>query len=189
MTQAEYGLALSFFMIVGIFSVYQRVGPLHRERLRVSRYKLFAVRDELVLLVAEKKISEDDDVFRFLYDTINRLIPHTKPLTLWDLVEGLNATQLARARDDDELRRRIKKSVDHSDMAVRKVARKFFAVLAEILLDSSILIKASAATTYLGLKVFHSFAANCRTVLASLCKTQLDAYEYHKYARTFAKAH
>lgn len=179
MTQADYGVALTLFLVTGLFTVYQRFGPMRQERLKVCRYKLFALRDELVRLVAKNKIAEDDPVFRFLYDGVNQIIPQTKPLTLWGLVQALKHSEFARVRDD-ESRQWFLSIVNHQNPSVRSVARKFLATLADILFDRSPVIRAAAKWTHSSVKFVEACRDGLSWLVGLVSTSNLEAYRYYK---------
>ena len=49
--------------VLAIFFAYLR----YKTQKKIALYKLYAVRDELICLVAEDKISEDSPIFQYYY--------------------------------------------------------------------------------------------------------------------------
>jgi hypothetical protein len=184
MSQADYGIALTFFVITAAFTMFQRFGPLRSERLKVDRYRLFAIRDRLVLLVASDKIREEDEVFQFLYGNLNRILPRAKPLTLLALVNALNESEFQKFRIDEKFRTHFLDAVNHHDPVVRAVARDLFQVLARILCNRSYFVWASASWTHNGIKL----ATRCRELLSPLFRKEFEAYQYHQTVQSLAAA-
>jgi len=139
-------VAVSVFLTVLIISICSHVSNIKREQRKVARYRLFAVRDALVRLVIEGQISEDDEVFQFLYVSINRIIPSVKPLTLKAVADALDS-HMARSFRDDGFKARFLAAVNHSDPIVRQTAREYFIVLSQILVSRSIMIRAAVFLT------------------------------------------
>lgn len=134
-------VAMSIFLTVLILSIHSHATKIRHEHRKVVRYRLFAVRDDLVRLVVEGHVSEDDEVFCFLYEGINKIIPGVKPATLRAVADALDR-YMARSFDDTEFRTRFLAAVNHSDPVVRETAREFFLALSQILVSRSILIRA-----------------------------------------------
>jgi hypothetical protein len=51
------------------------------------KYRYFAIRDELIYLVASDHMSEDDFVFQQFYNAVNFLITNYKTLTLGSFLQ------------------------------------------------------------------------------------------------------
>jgi len=56
--------------VLALFFAYLR----YKTQKKIALYKLYAVRDELICLVAEDKISEDSPIFQYYYKKINLLL-------------------------------------------------------------------------------------------------------------------
>lgn len=177
MAQAEYGVILSILIIVLAFTAYHRFGPFRLEMRRIQRYPLFAIRDKLILLVAEGKIKEEDSVFQFLYTGLNRIIPNAKPLSLHRFVRAIRASTLVK---DKEFEESFLGAVNHADPAVREVTIELFDTLTDILIAQSFMIRISINIGFAGYK----FTAWLRRTLSRFFKTQGEAYELYKSVRT-----
>ncbi len=177
MTQAEYGVILSILIIVLAFTGYHRFGPFRLEMRRIQRYRLFALRDKLILLVAEGKIKEEDSVFQFLYTGLNKIIPHAKPLSLRRFVGAIRASALV---EEKEFEKDILGAINHKDPAVREVAAELFNTLADILITQSFSVRVSVAVGLAGYK----FTTRLRRALSHLFRTEGEAYELYKTVRT-----
>lgn len=115
---------------------YNALGPLRRERRKSYRYRLFAVRDQLILLVAQGRLKEDDPLFQALYGAVNYLIPRAKPLSLHDFVRAWRAIPSSQGSELEALVARMK-----SDETLRQVGINFFRAVGSILLDVSITVR------------------------------------------------
>src|SRR3954454_24954800 len=90
MNPANVGLLFIVLLIILSFYSYYRLTfyPYYADK--ISKYPLFAVRDKLVRLVAEEKVSENDVSFQFLYRLTNSLTRVSKTTSLPELVEALS---------------------------------------------------------------------------------------------------
>lgn len=129
MTQADLGLTLIILVTVALFTAWVFLVPLRRERRKTLRYPLFACRHRIVMLVADGKIEESDEVFQFLYKSVNYLIPQPQQMGRLEIVRAMLASPIAKLAEDDAFRERFTKMLNHDDPAVRRVAREFFVAL------------------------------------------------------------
>ncbi len=174
MNQADLGVALMLFVIFLSFTLYCLFGGLRREKMKAARYPLFEVRDQLVMLVAQGRVSEDDPTFQFLYQNVSHLIPHVKPLTLAAIVEALNTSTLRlenHSAQEEELATILK-----ADSELLKVSEQFFHALLSILFSRSWFIWFSAGWTHSSF----TLASTCRRFLSRTFQKQADAYRWYK---------
>lgn len=179
MTQADLGVALMIALLVLGFTLLQ-ARRIHRERIKIARYKLFAARDLMIRLVADGAIREADPVFQFLYDEINSLIPKAKPLSLRALVKALDESRIV---NDESFREKCKQAVSHDNAALRQAANAFFAAVIEILVMRSFMVRISFQLTHSGLTLW-SWCRDCLSVLRRVASaffpTQTEAYRLYK---------
>ena len=173
MTQADFGVALMLFSVVSAFTLYSQFTILRHERRKAARYPLFAVRDQLVLLVAEQNVSEDDPTFKFLYQNVSHLIPQVKPLTLRAIIEALETSTLRLENHSDQ---EVLDSLHQSNKEIRKVAEQFFDALLYILFARSWFVWLSAHGTHSSF----ALASTCRKFLSRLFQKQSEAYRWYQ---------
>ena len=93
---------------------------INRHKSEASRYRLFAVRDALIRLVAEGKLREDSIAFKKVYESVSLLVGHTDHITLRPFIEGL---VLARKKgfdplssEDQELSHELRNNRDYAEV-------------------------------------------------------------------------
>jgi len=128
MTKGDLGLAFIVLAVVGAHAAYAFVFPLRRERRKTQRYPLFAMRHRMVMLVADGKLEEDDEVFQFLYESVNYLIPHAKHMGRWEIFRSIVKSPIVKLADD-QFRTHLLDMLRHDDPEVRRVTRDFFGIL------------------------------------------------------------
>jgi hypothetical protein len=108
-----------------------------------SRFNMFAVRDNLVLLVAKGHLQEDSPVFNYFYQRINRILSDNKPMVYHDLLLAIAYINT----DRSNLRKAIAESFQQSQKILameeaktpetRKVIDAYYAGVSKILLAHS----------------------------------------------------
>lgn len=108
-----------------------------------SRFNMFAVRDNLVLLVAKGHLQEDSPVFDYFYQRINRILSDNKPMGYHDLLLAIAYIKT----DRSNLRKAIAESFQQSQKILateeaktpetRKVIDAYYAGVSKILLAHS----------------------------------------------------
>lgn len=91
---------------------------------QINRYKFFAIRDELIRLVAAGKLKEDEFLFVFFYQTINGIIAHTHLVNLTTLVRS--HVEVAKSPVRKKLVARMISEIDKKDADVKKVVDNFY---------------------------------------------------------------
>ena len=175
MTEADFLPVLALFLVVLASSAW-RWRFLRRERLKTDRYALFAVRDRIVRLVAERHVSEDDESFRFLYEEINFIIPRSEPLTLRNVVRAIRDSRLL---SDEAFRERWRAAARHQDSHVRDAARDFIYAILGILIGRSLFVKVSAHVTQSGMVVVSAV----RNLISRVLRVEDEAYRRHRARR------
>lgn len=114
---------------------------LRAARLR-ARLRLYEVRDKLILLVAQDRMTEDQPVFKHLYGRVNQLLQSTPHVGVDDILQVV----LSQRRDEDfdhalaQARARLarlSKDPVMNDDAVRTVVREYFAAVEYSILTHS----------------------------------------------------
>lgn len=108
-----------------------------------SRFNMFAVRDNLVLLVAKGHLQEDSPVFDYFYQRINRILSDNKPMGYHDLLLAVAYIKT----DRSNLRKAIAESFQQSQKILameeaktpetKKVIDAYYAGVSKILLAHS----------------------------------------------------
>ncbi len=116
---------------------------LRRTDRKIRAYRLYAVRDEFVRLVAEDRLSEDDMIFATFYAATNRLVKNVDQLNLSALVASIEAdrrtgTDLAERRKLTELRNRIRRL---GDPEVEEAVTSYYKAVARIIYENSLVIR------------------------------------------------
>lgn len=173
MSQADFGIVLMMFLIPLGFTLYVWLVPYRREICKVYCYKLFEVRDSLIWLVADGRLTEEDEVFQYLYKTVNQVIPIAKPIGLPKIVNILKTTAIV----DPQERQLIKKVATHRDKLVRDATVDLLSTLADILISRSLFVKV-ARIGFTGYILTHRI----RALLAKVFQTQNEAYELYQNA-------
>jgi|APTNR8051073442_1049403.scaffolds.fasta_scaffold05944_6 hypothetical protein len=132
----------TFFIFVGLFIA----GTLFFAKKKVLRkaacFRLYKVRDDLVCLVAEEKLSENSRVFQYYYKRTNSLLNHAPNIGLDDVLESIflikksgnleKAVQRAKKEAEDIL---ILKELE--DTEVRAIVADYYKASREMILAHS----------------------------------------------------
>ena len=106
---------------------------------QINRYKFFAIRDELIRLVATGKLKEDEFLFAFFYQTINGIITHTHLVNLTTLVRS--QLELAESPVRKQLVERMISEIEKKDAEIKKVVDNFYYAMAITLHKNSLLLQ------------------------------------------------
>lgn len=178
--QATFGVALILFLVVLAFTLYVWLGPYRLEGKKARRYRLFAVRDRLIGLVADNVLREEDCVFQYLYHGVNRVIPAAKPLSLQDTVNLLKASHLVDVEQTLFIKHRI---LDHADPRVRELVLDLFSAIVDVLLMRSLFVRA-ARIGLTGYRYTHQLRQACGSVF----RVQNEAYEIYRTVGAMVQA-
>lgn len=174
-SQADFGVVL-MLAVLAIPMQLWRFKRLHAERLKTDRYPLFAARDRWIRLVAEGHLTEDDELFQFLYKDLNVIIPRAKPLTLRNIVVALRASRIV---SDPDFARKCQQLLEHHDAQVRAATEECFGALVKILIGRSFFVRISVSLTHSGFLAL----SGLRRVLKHILKTETEAYRIHEKLR------
>ncbi len=137
------------------------------------KYKLYAIRDELLYLVVSQKLSQEDFLFKLFYRVINRSINEIKHLTFWSFIR---ASMTAKSELEKETTAGLQGEIQRAPEEVRKVIAHLCVTMMEIMLANSL-------SLFLAVEV----AKRCRGLLSKiqhgskfLAKT-LPQYETYRY--------
>ena len=139
---------VAFVLAASLVVARWRLRRVDRE---IRAYGLYAVRDELVQLVAEKRLSEDNMIFTTFYGTTNKLVRNVDHLNFRDFVavieEGRRSGKdPAEQKRLAELRHQIRSL---GDERVERVVSSYFDAILKIIYDNSVLIRLLADHAWL----------------------------------------
>lgn len=134
-------LLLLHTLVFAIAAVVFYVLFLRSARMR-ARFRLYEVRDKLILLVAREQLSEEDHVFRHLYGRVNGLLQAMPNVGVDDILHVV----LSQRRNEDfdqalaQARTRLAKlsrdpAIDDAD--VKSVVRQYFSAVEYSILTHS----------------------------------------------------
>jgi hypothetical protein len=135
-----------------------------------QKYRLFAVRDKLLLLAATDAISEKDMVFKVFYRAMNTYIKELDSVTI---VSYMRASTAVKTELEKENLKRLSESLQRADPAVQAVVNDFFHVVMDALRYNSPM-----------LSVLLALARHCTrlwAVMRKLPRFQLPIYETYRY--------
>jgi hypothetical protein len=139
------------------------------------RYEFFAVRDELIKLVAEEKLSKDDFLFREFYPMVNELIKNIKEIKIERLLK-ISESQINHM-ESDEFANKFIGEYEQAPEEVKEVVGQFFASLAHTLICNSNVIGISYILLKTKLsKLVKLFMEN---VVKILSPPRYNAYQYY----------
>lgn len=119
------------FVVVGIvFSVFFWLTKLRVVR-KVASYQMYAVRDDLICLVATGKLKETDPVFEYYYTRVNRLLETAPNIGIDDALEAFLFLKTRRGLEESlsEVVRKaeqIRKEVEGRDPEVCAVIARYY---------------------------------------------------------------
>jgi len=100
------------------------------------KYKLYALRDRLLFLMATKELDEDSLIFQTFYNTLVGSIKEIKDLSLWNIAKASVAARSAL----QEKRERLGIEIDASSPEVKKFVMDFYHTMMEIAVANSPLL-------------------------------------------------
>jgi hypothetical protein len=165
---ADITLLAAVLIVAAVYHVFFTARWLRHHSAEAKKYRLFAVRDALVRLVAEGKISEDSPAFRKLYEGANVLVNKTGALTLPTF---LIALKRARERGLDPTDIEIQQEIDRNSDLLR-VVEMFYGAILSLLLENSLALRV--------LIKCKRFLPNRKGGHKHLPPTQRQAYEFYR---------
>jgi hypothetical protein len=125
-------LTAVLFIFIGLFLsiVLMRLKDLANRK--KACFKMYAVRDSLILLVAENKLNEDSKVFQYYYKRVNSLLAHAPNIGMDDVAQSLIKTsngdfEKALKKSENELKEILKlREVESPE--VREVISQYYSV-------------------------------------------------------------
>jgi nitrogen fixation/metabolism regulation signal transduction histidine kinase len=146
-----------------------------------QKYRLFALRDRLIYLVAKGSLSEGSLLFKVFSTAINRSIGETSELTVFSLV---NASLSAKTALQKEKQENIRGAIARSNDEVRAFVDDFSEVMMAIVLSNSPSLYATLLVVRKcgkAIKTIKSFAATPQRLWQ-----KYDTYRYFEQMHEFA---
>lgn len=137
---------LVYFLPIGLIAGVVCLWVLGRIRMTYSKHSLYAVRDQLILLVAESKLSESSPIFQHYYKRINFILSEAPTVGLDHMLEALlkqNGSQdftknLSLAKKTADKMHRLVKAEDEE---VRQVVSMYYRSLWQLVVCHSSLTR------------------------------------------------
>jgi hypothetical protein len=126
-------LQLTGFLIILAYISWQLV----KARQEAHKYKLYALRDRLLYLLATGELQEDSLVFKVFYASITRGICEIKDVRLWSIAK---ASMAAKSVLQESREQRLWTEINKSSPEVKKVLYDFFGTMMEIAIANSPLL-------------------------------------------------
>lgn len=112
-----WATAISLLAATFILHMYDRKYVRDLKK-RSSRYELFEIRDALVLLIAQGKMTEEDPAWKYVYRSVNRLLDLRNEMNIRDFFLQYSRFTFLLQRDEnarkrlDEVRGEIRRSIE-----------------------------------------------------------------------------
>lgn len=140
-----------------------------------NKYRLFAVRDKFVQLVAGDELKEDSWIFQTFYRSINRIVTHQHEFTLFKLLQVIkNETSPA---DSQEFNDKLIMELRASSTGARKAVLHFYMAMTEIIIANSIIFKTTIKFGTSAVRILKLIARYVRP--RQLIKPCIDAYDVY----------
>src|SRR5439155_10258002 len=103
-----------------------------------QKYKLYAMRDALLELLATGKLSEDDPLFTLFYNVINKSTAELIDLTFVSFVKASMRAKLVLERQEKAEQLRVQ--IEHANPAVRRFVSTFASTMMQIMTANSLML-------------------------------------------------
>jgi hypothetical protein len=137
MTSTQVGLLVIqglLSLVVSIYVAYE----LFKARREQQKYRFYALRDALLDLVATKKLSEEDTLFRVFYTVINKSMAELTDLTFMSFLKASARAKVTLEQQErsDELRMQL----ENARPEVRNFVGRFAFTMMEIMAANSFVV-------------------------------------------------
>jgi hypothetical protein len=151
------------------------VGWLIRAKQEKYKYKLYAIRDELIYLVATEELAESSMVFKVLYSTINQTISEVHDVDRWSFIRASTRARSALEHAEIEV---LVREICSAPRPVINTALAFFDTMQYIVKANSPLTKFCIGC----LRLFRNRSAGLsRWLELFLPKEQYETYRYFRH--------
>lgn len=148
--------------------VFVKALKIRREK---QKFKLFAVRDKLLFLVATGKLSQDDRIFKVFYKAINSSINEIKGINPFSFIR---ASLTAKSAVELEANKKLLQEINEREREVKEVIGEFFHTYMEIMVSNSIVLAVILWLIKNGLLITNS-------LIKLMPKREKDRYETYKW--------
>jgi len=104
-------------------------------------YKLYAVRDRFIQLVAQGELKEDSAVFKSFYAAINAILGQGEQYNVRHMIAIVKQISKGLTEDDIEGLRQLRREVETARPHVRSAVGSYFAATFELLMANSLALK------------------------------------------------
>jgi hypothetical protein len=186
MTNTQIGL-LTLQVILSLTVLVFLVIRLLKVRQEKYSYKLYALRDELIYLVAAGELREDSFMFKVFYKVINQSISDIEDLTRWSFVK---ASIKAKTTLQQQSIQKLLQEIGEASPAVHEVVDNFFDTMVAI-------FKANSPFTALCVDIGR-WAKDSHKVVFSLINfgvnlgnrlIPVERYETYRFFEKYAEQH
>ena len=139
-----------FIISVAVLASIPILWLLWKSQIEDCRFRLFAVRDDLVFLIATEKIDRDNIAFRYYYENVNRTLALTETVHLEELINFIKGEKFSADNYSKykETMSDVFRAVNEGPDSFREAITQYYLTLREIILINSNFFVA----TYLALK-------------------------------------
>jgi hypothetical protein len=109
----------------------------YRAKQEKHKYRLYALRDKILLLVARRKIDEDSLIFKVFYDVLIKTICEVKQVKLWSIA---HASVTAKSALQEERSEQLKTEMIGASPEVKEFVVDFYQTMMEIAVANSPLL-------------------------------------------------
>jgi len=179
MTHQQVGLiVLAFAAWVPVSMTL--IAALLRSREEKHKFKLYALRDDLLYLVASQKISEDCHLFRVFYGALTSSIGEIHKLTVASLISASIEAKNALQKEGFD---KFVHEIEGASPEVREFVNKMFFVMRGIMVANSpllvFILRVRSSFGKFAIRLKH------RLLTKDACETY-DAYRYYERMPVFA---
>ncbi len=131
---------ISLLIVVSLYKAYSWRRDYKRQRVADNKFRLYAVRDQLIGLVAEGKVTENDSIFTLFYRATNDIVRHQHKFTLYALVKRAMKDDAAKTQSRDFIKALDGKLAER-DPALRTAVSNFYRAMLYIVVSNSLTLK------------------------------------------------
>jgi hypothetical protein len=171
-------LQASSFLVILTYLFFH----VYRAKQEAHKYKLYALRDRIILLVATHELREESVVYQAFYDTLIKTITEVKSVKLWSIAK---ASVTAKSVLQQQRSEQLKAELLESSPVVKKFVAEFYRTMMEIAVANSpllvLFIKLANRDFVL---TIGSYFTNLRLFIDE--QQQYDVYKYFEKQSRFA---
>ena len=183
-TFSSFLAAASFLALcIAIFKLYSWNKSYRAWRLTRNKFRLFAVRDQFIFLVAEGKLAEDGWLFQTFYNSINAIVSEQHRFTFRQLLKVMRS-EANNAQSKDFVAELSKRLDGYSYPEPRRAVGAFYMAMFEIVIENSLTLRLARRLGNIGHHLVKAWQNVWDIVSESpladkIAPTQIGAYEIH----------